>query len=141
MNWSMKREGQEGAVAVEAAILFPILIVLLFGIIEFSVLFYDKAMLTNASREGARLGIVYDYPDRPSDADISAVVNNYCQGHMISFDAGSVVTTSVSRTGWDHGDALTVDVSYDYGFLVLPNFVAALAGGINLTAVTEMRLE
>ena len=48
-----------GAAAVEFAIVVPLLLLLLFGIIEFSLLLYNKAMLTNASREGARFGIVY----------------------------------------------------------------------------------
>ena len=49
-------KSQSGASAVEFAIVLPILVLLVFGIIEFSVAFYDKAMITNASREGARAG-------------------------------------------------------------------------------------
>jgi Flp pilus assembly protein TadG len=49
---------QRGAAVVEFAFVLPLLLVILFGIIEFSFLLYDKAMLTNASREGARVGIV-----------------------------------------------------------------------------------
>ncbi len=57
---AMKRKPkQNGAATVELAILLgTILLPLLFGIIEFSFLLYDKAMITNASREGARAGIV-----------------------------------------------------------------------------------
>jgi Flp pilus assembly protein TadG len=51
-------KNQQGVAAVEfALILFP-LVLLVFGTIEFSTLLYDKAMITNASREGARAGIV-----------------------------------------------------------------------------------
>ena len=53
---------EKGASAVEFAIILPLLVVFLFGIIEFGIIFYDKAMITNASREGARKGIVFRDP-------------------------------------------------------------------------------
>jgi len=59
----MKKRSQKGAAVVEFALILPILLLLLFGIIEFSFYMYDKAMLTNACREGARAGIVF-VPDR-----------------------------------------------------------------------------
>ena len=53
------RYNQKGAAIVEFAIILPLLLLLIFGMIEFSLLMYNKAMITNASREGARRGIVY----------------------------------------------------------------------------------
>jgi Flp pilus assembly protein TadG len=144
----MKRwiKDQKGVSAIEFAIILPVLVVLIFGMIEFSVLLYDKAMLTNASREGARAGIVYSDP-RPSDGEIQTVVNNYCQDHLITFGAGSTVSTTVARAGSGSGgeevagDPLTVTVTYQYDFLVLPNLITSLTGGINLNATTVMRME
>ena len=89
-----KIKGQRGVSAVEFAILLPFLILLIFGAIEFSVLLYDKAVITNASREGARAGIVYNDP-RVSDAMITAAVSNYCSDHLITFDNDSGVTTTI----------------------------------------------
>ncbi len=142
---------QNGAVSVEFAIILPVLLLLTFGIIEFSVALYDKAMITNASREGARAGIVYTFdpnnssgPNHPLDAQITQVVQAYCQNKLLTFNpSGGNVTVNVSRTGTgdDAGDSLTVTVGYNYDFLLLPSFVAALAGGINLHATTIMRLE
>ena len=54
-----KFSSQKGASAVEFALVLPLLMLILFGIIEFGLLMYNKAMITNASREGARRGIVY----------------------------------------------------------------------------------
>ena len=56
------RKDQTGASAVEFAIILPLLVVFVFGIIEFGLIFYNKAMLTNASREAARAGIVFRAP-------------------------------------------------------------------------------
>jgi hypothetical protein len=49
-----RRRGQRGAVAVEAALITPLLIVLLFGIIEFGLLFKDYLGVTSAARAGVR---------------------------------------------------------------------------------------
>jgi len=133
--------GEKGAAALELAIVLPLLATLIFGIIEFSILFYNKAMLTNASREGARAGIVYHYPNPISDSDIESVVDTYCGNYLITFGASTPPSVSVSRSGTAAGDGLTVTVDYHYDFLVLPNFIASLVGGLDLSAVTIMRME
>ncbi len=50
-----RRRGSRGAVAVEAALVTPILIVLVFGMIDFGMLFKDYLAVTSASRAGARI--------------------------------------------------------------------------------------
>lgn len=136
-----KKKKQRGVAAVEFALILIPLVLLVFGAIEFSTLIYDKAMITNASREGARAGIVYSYPNRISDAEIVNVVNTYCSNHMISLGGDSPVGTTITRTGNSSGDSLTVTVSYVYQFLILPSFMSALSDGLSLEAVTVMRLE
>jgi len=132
---------QKGAAAVEFAIILPLLLILLFGMIEFGIILYDKAMITNASREGARAGIVYVPDDERSDAEIqtgvTTVVNNYCSSYLITFGASSTINTTAIRAGGN----LTVRVTYQYDFLVLPNFVTDIVGNINLAAQTIMMME
>jgi Flp pilus assembly protein TadG len=132
---------QQGAAATEFALVLPLLIILVFGIIEFSVLLYDKAMITNASREGARAGIVYSYPDRITDAEIKSVINTYCKNYLITFGSGTLQDPVIARTGSSSGDSLTVTVRYKYDFLVLPNFIGSLIGGKEITGQTIMRME
>lgn len=50
----------EGASAVETALVLPILIMLVFGIIEFGILFNRMQGMHAATREGARLGALVD---------------------------------------------------------------------------------
>ena len=139
----MKRKikHQRGVAAVEFALILIPLVLLVFGTIEFSTLLYDKAVITNASREGARAGIVYSYPDRIADGEIVNVVNTYCSDYMISLGGDSSVSTTIARAGNASGDDLTVRVSYVYRFLVLPNLIASLTNGITLQAETVMRME
>ncbi len=140
---------QRGASAVEFAIVLPLLVIFVFGIIEFGIIFYDKAMVTNASREAARKGIVFRDP-RVTAAEIQSVVDNYCSGKMITFGSSTnPVTTVPSGECVNHNDQLRVIVSYQYDFLLLPNFLAipffpsggGLPGTIDIEAVTEMRCE
>ena len=134
-------KNQRGATAVEFAIVFPLLILLMFGIIEFSVILYDKAMITNASREGARAGIITRSPGRLTDAEIQAVVQYYCGLYLVSFKSGAAPVTTVARTGSTFGSDLSVTVTYTYSFLALPQFVTGLVGPMNLTARTVMKME
>jgi Flp pilus assembly protein TadG len=129
---------------VEFAIILPILISILFGIIEFGILLYDKAVITNASREGARAGILFPHPTRMSSEEIAEVVEEYCSTYLITFgadDGPETTTDPPDATTIASGDYLTVNVSYQYSFLVLPNFVTDLMGGVNLVANTTMRAE
>ena len=141
-------EKNRGASAVEFAIILPLLVLFIFGIIELSFALYDNAMITNASREGARVGIVYRVP-AVTDAEITGAVNNYLGTHLITFGGKrspssnpvTGATVIVTRTGVSPGGDLRVRVGYTYSFLVLPQFTPGLGRGINMAAETVMRME
>jgi Flp pilus assembly protein TadG len=144
-NKMKKIREQSGASLIEFVIVLIPLLVLLFASIEFGVAGYNKAMITNASREGARAGIVFDASNPPtnriSEADISQVVINYCKDNLITFGPVAVPDIDVDRTGVDPGDNLTVSVEYQYGFLFLQNLIIGFKPTINLNAVSIMRME
>jgi Flp pilus assembly protein TadG len=131
----LKRE--EGAAAVEFALLLPLLMMILFGIIEFGLVMYNQEVITNASREGARYGIVIGSP-RPAVGQIQGVVNTYLTN--AGLDSGNA-TVSVSGAQGAPGTDLTVSVTYPYNFLVLPNFAVGLGSNLNLNGTTVMKLE
>ena len=141
------RGNEDGQALVEFALVLPILVLLLIGMMEFGLLLYNQQVITNASREGARFGIVSRNP-RWDVNQISAVVDNYCLNHMITFGSGTPLTVGPT-TGGPHPpasaaafqDTLTVVVEFQYDFLILPNFLADLAGGLNLRAETTMLYE
>jgi Flp pilus assembly protein TadG len=78
---------QKGAVAVGFAFIFPVLLTIVFGIVETGLGLYDKAVITNAAREGARAGIVLKSPPRQL-SDIQNVVNNYTSTYLVTFASG-----------------------------------------------------
>ena len=137
----MKRRSEAGQAIVETAIVLSLLLLIMVGVIEFTLVLYDQAVLTNACREGARAGIVSQAPRR-TDGEITTIVNNYCSNRLISFAAASPVVT-VTRTGtapFTINDELTVSVNYNYTYLVLPNF-GVEGDQLPLTARAVMRFE
>jgi len=135
-----KRRTQKGASAVEFALVLPLLLLLAFGIIEFSLALYDKAMISHASREGARAGVAFRVPP-VTDEEIVNVVDTYLGSSLISFGAPAVAATTVTRDGSNPGDELRVSVDYTYTFFLIPNFITDLTGGVHLVAATVMRME
>ncbi len=154
-----RMKGNKGVALVEMAIVLPFLILLVFGIIEFSFILYDKAMITNASREGARVGIVFKVDGggyvSPLDrsADIEKRIQNYLQTYLINLGAPSTALPSLGNgialsvepndSGeLSPGGKLRVDVTYDYSFLVFSAFSGGkVAPQVSLSATTIMWLE
>lgn len=138
----MRIMSERGVAAVEFAIVSPVLVLLLFVIIEFGLVLYDKALITNASREGARRGSVHD-ANSPNgtvgDGPILAVATNL-NNSLISLGSSNTAQVLISPAApRSSGDDLTVTVNYTYDFLVLPNFTSL--GSIPLSGVTVMKVE
>lgn len=131
-----------GASAVEFALILPLLLLLVFGIIETSLALYDKAVITNASREAARAGVVVGKA-RLSDSDIQQIALRYCDGRLVSLGAqSSAPSVTVQRSANPApGDPLTVSIAYVYEGFGLGPLYSALAGPIQLTATTVMIYE
>lgn len=141
---------QRGAETVEFAISASLMFLILFGIIEFSVALYDKATLTNASREGARNGILFRPEPRDlggEDASIEAAIRDYAEEYLISLGGAAEMSIAIQRVdlgggaGFDAGDEIVVTIDYPYQWLVLPGFVASLGGALTLSSTTVMRAE
>jgi Flp pilus assembly protein TadG len=127
---------QRGGSAVELAIVLFVLLLILFGIIEFGLIFYNKNVITNASREGARFGIVSRIPRYTAD-EVAQVIYNYCQGRLYPQN-GTLPAVSVSApSGTGFGTDLEVSVSWPYDFIFLPDYLL----GKPLYAKTVMKYE
>lgn len=131
---------QRGAELVEMALVLPLLLLLIAGIIDFGLLFQRYLVLTNAAREGARIAVLPGY----STTDAKARVQNYVQvGLNKTIDANSVSVTLVD-IGPDKG--VRVGVSMDYNYIILGPVAALISDSssftkVTLTGVSVMRLE
>jgi len=110
----MKKRNERGAVAAEFALLLPVLLTLLFGIMEFGFIMYGREVVTNATREGARAGIIQQIPPVTS-GQITTVATNYLTGTGISLAS---VTFTVPSSGGATGTPVTVNAIYRYPWLV-----------------------
>lgn len=133
---------QRGAAVVEFALVLPLFLLLVLGIVELSVMFHDQAVITNASREAARAGVVLRQP-KASANEIRQVALNYAQARLITFDAQQAApTVSVpSGVGGGFGTPLTVTVSYRYTPLGRVPFLGWLSQPVTLDATTVMNNE
>ncbi len=125
-----KNKGQS---LVETALLLPVILLLLTGIIDFGLLFNNYLVVSNASREGGRAAAIGS-----TDAQVRAVVNN----DTASLDPANltVTITPSESTGRRSGDAVTVTVQYRYS-MITPVIAAIVPGPINLNTSTTMRCE
>jgi Flp pilus assembly protein TadG len=123
----------EGQTLVEFALVLPILCLLLFGVIQFGIVFNNYIDLTDAVRAGARTAAVSRQttdPAGPTGVSTQAVVTS----------AGDITInpTKVSVTStWQPGDPVTVQASYPYSISLLGLVVASG----NLTSTTTERVE
>lgn len=151
----MKKKDEKGVSAVEFALLLPVLVLIIFVIIEGGLVLYNQQVITNASREGARVGILYEQNTDGTRkiktlADIKQVVDSYASKRLVSFSNAAILNTSLGANGPctafnTPAGGLQVNVSYGYYFLVL-NSVMGLFGdeagpSITLRANTTMRCE
>ncbi len=130
----MKRKGEEGVAAIEFAILLPVLLLLLLGMMEFGLALWNQEMMTNATREAARAGIVADSP-RLTQAEVRTVLENNLS--IAGIDSATA-TITITGTQGISGSPLSVRVVYPYQYLVLDRFISALGATVNLTAQTVM---
>lgn len=107
--------GDRGAVAVEFAIVLPVLLLLVFGIIDFGRALNAQVTLTQAAREGSRLEAL-DQDD----------VESRTQAAATGLDP--VPNVAISSSCPDNDDAV-VTVTYTFEFATPVGAIGAIFGG------------
>lgn len=121
MRQIQRHDSERGAAAVELALVLPILILLLFGIIEFGRAYNAKVTLTHAAREGARALAV-------GDSDPIAVVRD-------AAPALDETKLDINATTCEPGELGTVTATYEFSYSI-PLFYT---GTVDLDAKGVMR--
>ena len=135
-----QRRNLAGMAMVEFVIILPILLMLVFAIIEFGVLFGRWQTLSNAAREGARIAVVYRSDCSVSDveAEVRDRVKDYASPLGIVLDDGDIAVDGVCGNSTTSS---TVTVTLPYTFKVLPGFAASVSPTIDLVGNSVMRNE
>jgi Flp pilus assembly protein TadG len=145
---------ERGAEAVEFALVVPVFLLLVFGVVDFGYMINHDTMVNNASREGARLGAL--------DPDTTHITNTVIQ------DAGTLDTTKITVTvsclnppvapastgtpcviapGQNistvaaSGGTVIVKVGYPHSWITPVASICRLPAPMMLSRTTEMRIE
>jgi Flp pilus assembly protein TadG len=128
------RRNRRGAAAVEFAVVAPLFFLLVFGMIEFGRMVMVQQVITNGSREGARIAVL----DGTTTSEVVTAVQTYLDNASVS--GASVTVTPDPPSSAVYGDPVTVVVSLPFdqvSWLPSPMFL----GGKTLSATTVMRRE
>jgi Flp pilus assembly protein TadG len=133
---------EKGAELIEFALVFPLLLLVMVGIMDFGLLFQRYETVTNAAREGARVAVLPGY----AQADVQARVTQYLA------TAGLTETPTFAYTAPQAlnvgGACVTitgVTVGYPYQYLFIGKITTLFGGSAftttTLTATARMRYE
>lgn len=139
----------EGAVLIEFALVISLFFMLVFGMVDFGLAINAKTQLTNAGREGARIGTV-DLDPAVVEARVREAADNLDQTILIvTVTCENPDDTPCNGPGFpsgdlgnaEAGDSVVVTLDYKYSLITpLPGFIDT-DNKIDLQSVTEMRVE
>lgn len=131
----MRRESwreEQGQAVLEMALVLPILVLLLLGIVEMGRIGYAFITVNNAARAGARVASVGG-----TDAEITAAV----QGAAPSLNTDSLaITISPVQASRESGQTVTVDIKSPVS-LIMPIPETIISNPVIVEAQVSMRAE
>ena len=133
---------RRGAALVEMAMVLPVFVTIILGVIEFGRAMMVGQLVTNAAREGARL------------ATLNGTTNQMVQSEVTSSLAATVgtstgnISVTISNANPSSGNTLTnavtddlITVNVSIPFTSISYLTPAYLGGKNLTGICSMRHE
>ncbi len=125
--------GSSGQSMIEFALVLPMLLVLVFGIIEFGNAWRHYQLITNTAREGARIAVL----PSSTEAIVESVIDDRLNGSGL--DATQATTILAIR---DFGDANysnsadTVTIAYPYNFVFLGPVINLMCAAVGCSGTT-----
>ncbi len=129
--WGRLYHGNEGQALVELAVSLTILLLIIFGIIEFARIGYSYILVAHASREGARMGAL-----RNSDDQIYKVVNE-----SLSALGDIPITVSINPNDQARQRREPVEVQVAVQLPLITPLSTILPNPFAITGKTVMRVE
>ncbi|MBN8210563.1 pilus assembly protein [Bacillus sp. NTK071] len=123
-------KSEKGQSMVEFALVLPVLVMLLFGIVDFGRIFHAYITIDHASREAARVASI-------GESDSKIVSTAVTSGSSIHLSSGQVsVSPGGTKTA---GSDVRVTITYPITFLT--PVISSISGPITLSSSAAMRVE
>ncbi len=132
---------ERGNAVLELALTLPLLLLVVMGMFDFGLMFQRYELITNAAREGARIGVLPGYTT--TDAQNRAL--QYLSSANLTGASVSATTSTINvGTPSTPTTAVTVTVTYTHNFLWIGPIIKLFGGTLGsntLTAISTMRQE
>ena len=145
-RWFSRARREDGAALVETAFVLPIMLLVSVGIFEFGRAYQTWQVITNATREGARVAVLPEY----TDDSVKARVRTYLKdGGLPAAIVDDTAKTNVDITattipidvgGTNTASAARVVVEYPFEFMVLQPVAQLVVNGSMAGAPFTMRM-
>jgi Flp pilus assembly protein TadG len=134
-----------GNAIIELAFALPLLLVVVMGVFDFGLMFQRYEVVTNAAREGARIGVLPGY----TSADAIARASQYlASGGLTACSTCITITAPIANTTFGAPpktvQQITVTVDYVHNYVLVGpilNLFGGSLGSVTLRGVSIMRRE
>ena len=135
-------QSRPGQGLVEFVLIAPLLLLLIFGLVEFARAWNIRHVVTDAAREGARTMAVWPDNNQTAAQDSALKV---VQAALLSngMDTTNATITPVAPAGNASGSPVTVSITYPYDFGIVKAFLSwtTAQGHVDIQTVFTMRKE
>jgi Flp pilus assembly protein TadG len=152
-NYAQSRRGNKGNASVEFALVLPLVLTLLFGIVEFGLIFKDQLSIQQAAREGARVAAVGQTIEN-IDARVTAAATNITAANLTytvqyrTLSAGvwsswANIADKTDGSGTNNapqGSQVSVHCTYTHTLVTGPLFASIMGqkGATSITLYSQM---
>jgi Flp pilus assembly protein TadG len=133
---------ESGQAIIELAVTLPLLLVVVMGIFDFGLMFQRYEVVTNAAREGARVGVLPNYSTDDAKARAQQYLTSGGLTGSATIDAAVAPATFGSPAKTVNQVTVTVQYVHNYVFIgPILNLFGGSLGTVTLQGVSTMRVE
>ena len=133
---SIKRDNSPAQALVEFALVLPLLLLVILGVMDFGRMFYTKMVLTNAAREGANYLAYYPEDANNGYAETFAAIHDEGNSSTVEIFSGDVTYSGCCTRGMPV--EVTVTKTVDLIFDGVLQFFGILGGPVEMSGSVRM---
>jgi Flp pilus assembly protein TadG len=127
---SRRRQRTRGQSLVEFALVIPVFLMILSGLMDMGFLLYSRMTVINAAREGARVATIMT-------EESNSAIRNAITGQVNGAANGLAVSTAVSIGATEPQESFSVTVTHDYR----PFFPLLIGTTVPISSTVQMVFE